>query len=402
MTDIPLPSSFTRQALYDLVWSEPVQSLAKKLSISDRGLAKVCVAANIPVPARGYWAKLQAGKPATKFPLPPRAVGQWDNVSVRVDRWGYARETNADILKEVIPPAPVFTPDMETVAAQAAAMVRRAPVPLRDSHGWHSQIQKLLDADEERARKQAADRYPSSWNAPIFRTPFEMRRLRILNALFTRLTRCGMKPGISGKEGRGLSVTVGTSDVSFKLDSISAAKHLEREKAGYGFTARGDKDRMRLDVDRWWKSTAPLPSWEDKPGDKLERQLREIAAALIVFAEQSLREHEASSHAWRIERKEKALEAERQRIAEEERKRAERKAKMEQARIDHLLGQARALHQAEQIRAYVRAVEMLDAQMPNPMTAEGFEAWSTWALREADRIDPVRSGAYRTRPIETD
>jgi leucyl aminopeptidase len=189
--------------------------------------------------------------------------------------------------------------------------------------------------------------------------------------------------------------------VSFTLDSTSAAKLLEREKAGYGFTARGDKDKMRLAVERWWTSRAALPSWEDKPGDKLERHLREIAAAIIVFAEQSLREHAASSHAWSIERKEKAQEAERQRIAEEERKRAERQAKLEQARIDHLLGQARALHQAEQIRAYVRAVENLDRQTPCPMTPEEFATWSTWALEQADRIDPVRSGRYRTRPVET-
>jgi hypothetical protein len=86
--DTPLPSVFTRQELYDLVWSEPVQSLAKRLSISDRGLAKVCVAANIPVPARGYWAKLQAGRRATRFPLPDRAFGQSDTVPVRRNRWG--------------------------------------------------------------------------------------------------------------------------------------------------------------------------------------------------------------------------------------------------------------------------------------------------------------------------
>lgn len=56
-----MPHEFTRQSLYELAWSEPIQALAKKLSLSDRGLAKICVAANIAVPARGYWAKKQAG-----------------------------------------------------------------------------------------------------------------------------------------------------------------------------------------------------------------------------------------------------------------------------------------------------------------------------------------------------
>ena len=48
-----MPHTFTRQALYEMAWWQPIQSLAKSLSLSDRGLAKICAAANIPVPARG-------------------------------------------------------------------------------------------------------------------------------------------------------------------------------------------------------------------------------------------------------------------------------------------------------------------------------------------------------------
>ena len=46
---------------------------------------------------------------------------------------------------------PAFAPDMDAVTEQAASLVRRSPLPLRGDHGWHSQIQKLLDADEVRA-----------------------------------------------------------------------------------------------------------------------------------------------------------------------------------------------------------------------------------------------------------
>jgi hypothetical protein len=67
--------SFTRAALYELVWSEPMQSLARSFALSDRGLAKICAAANIPVPTRGYWARKEAGKAVTNLTLPPRALG---------------------------------------------------------------------------------------------------------------------------------------------------------------------------------------------------------------------------------------------------------------------------------------------------------------------------------------
>jgi hypothetical protein len=68
--------TFTRQELYDLVWSEPIHTFATKYSISGRGLAKACASANIPVPERGYLAKLQAGKNVFKRPLPPRKLGR--------------------------------------------------------------------------------------------------------------------------------------------------------------------------------------------------------------------------------------------------------------------------------------------------------------------------------------
>jgi hypothetical protein len=249
--------TFTRQSLYELAWSEPLQSLSKKLAISDRGLAKVCAAANIPVPSRGYWAKKQAGKPVSPMPLPPRALGQSDFVHIGRD-WYRSDSDDTEILSTPIPPAPVFTTDMDAVWAQAAILVAKAPLPLRDSHGWHSQIQKLLNADEERAKKQRADPYPSTWNAPLFDGPFEVRRLRIPNALFICLTRCGMSPHVGDKYGRELSITVGTTNVPLVLDSTAATKQIERERQGYGFMARGPRTRC-VSASR---TAGPARSWD--------------------------------------------------------------------------------------------------------------------------------------------
>jgi hypothetical protein len=61
-----------RQQLYDLVWSEPMQRLGKQIGISDVAITKACRKAGIPVPERGYWAKLQSGKKVAKVPLVPR------------------------------------------------------------------------------------------------------------------------------------------------------------------------------------------------------------------------------------------------------------------------------------------------------------------------------------------
>lgn len=62
----------TRSALYARVWQTPISRLAPELGLSDNGLRKLCLRHDIPVPARGHWARAAAGqavKPA-KLPRP--------------------------------------------------------------------------------------------------------------------------------------------------------------------------------------------------------------------------------------------------------------------------------------------------------------------------------------------
>jgi hypothetical protein len=60
----------TRQELYEKMWLRPAISLAAEFGISGRGLGKICRRFEIPVPPRGYWARLAAGKHVTRPPLP--------------------------------------------------------------------------------------------------------------------------------------------------------------------------------------------------------------------------------------------------------------------------------------------------------------------------------------------
>lgn len=73
----------TRQELYELVWTEPMSKLAKRFAVSDRGLAKICAKAEIPVPERGYWARLQAGQARDKTPLSAPAADTPQHVTIR-------------------------------------------------------------------------------------------------------------------------------------------------------------------------------------------------------------------------------------------------------------------------------------------------------------------------------
>lgn len=62
--------TLSRQDLNDLVWSKPMTEVAASLGVSDVALAKRCAAVGIPVPPRGYWARVQAGQTPRKPPLP--------------------------------------------------------------------------------------------------------------------------------------------------------------------------------------------------------------------------------------------------------------------------------------------------------------------------------------------
>ena len=66
-----LASRYDREKIYQEIWSEPIQHVAKRYNLSDVGLAKVCRKLNIPRPGRGYWAIKAAGKVVPKQPPLP-------------------------------------------------------------------------------------------------------------------------------------------------------------------------------------------------------------------------------------------------------------------------------------------------------------------------------------------
>lgn len=60
----------SRAELYERVWTTPMHKLAKEFGLSDVGLAKLCRRHNIPLPGRGYWARIQFGQNPQKTTLP--------------------------------------------------------------------------------------------------------------------------------------------------------------------------------------------------------------------------------------------------------------------------------------------------------------------------------------------
>lgn len=77
---------FKRETLYGLVWTAPVMEVAGRLSVSDVALAKLCRRANIPTPARGYWARTESGQQIPRPPLPAAPEGLPELLRIRGTR----------------------------------------------------------------------------------------------------------------------------------------------------------------------------------------------------------------------------------------------------------------------------------------------------------------------------
>jgi hypothetical protein len=87
LPELPL----SREALYKLVWSEPMLKVGARYKVSSSYMARVCKRLNVPRPGRGYWNKIAVGKAPPVQSLPDLQPGDelaWarDGQSIKMPR----------------------------------------------------------------------------------------------------------------------------------------------------------------------------------------------------------------------------------------------------------------------------------------------------------------------------
>ena len=373
----------SRKELYELVWSEPMKILAPRFGISDVALKKACTRAEIPTPGLGHWAKKAARKGTSQVVLAERPPGMDDEVVVGAGVGYWHSGWSEEELLAALPPRPEFEEPIESVRERIAKTVGKLTVP-REVRLWHPAIDKLLKEDEQRRERQRASSYPSSWDAPLFDTPLERRRLRVLNSLVLATGMMNGKLAISDHEGRSIEFSFYQRRVGIRLDQLRRAK-----RRGHAANSPdADEAKLSLSILESSHSENERIAWQDDEQGKVETRIAEIAIQIILTAELQYREGTIRSHEWRVQRKGELEEEEREKKCQAERAERERQKRLEQARIDRLLKSAAAFQRAEVIRKYVEAIR--SAQTDNSACSrEELEGWSQWALAEADRIDPV-------------
>lgn len=391
----------TRGELHALVWSQPIRSAAKARGISDVALAKQCRKAGVPVPSRGYWNKKRAGKPVAVQPLPPLPIGAVG--AKRLDGLFPATKASgergasclaggvADDGGDAVSPPPVFE-DMTLVRQRIEAAVGEVKVPARLAQP-HPIVARLLRQDDERRAKVSPTSYSFDYYGPKFDRPIQQRRLRILSTLLLAMDRLGCKASGSTHAGERFSINV-AGHWTYILLAVEGAKFGDPFYRGRGHT-RQDGERLRFDiVGHSHDREPPRQTWRDDHQLPLESQATAIACGILLKVEEDARastlwrhRHELETRAARLREAKLAAErAEKDRLAREE-------AAAKQ-RIQSLVDGAEALEKAARIRRYVVAVQQARGAPPGSAEAAAVARWASWALAQADSIDPVISGRF--------
>jgi hypothetical protein len=370
-------TTISRDALHDLVWNEPVRTIAQRMGVSDVWLKKCCAKAGIPVPDRGYWAKLRAYKTVIRQNLPPRPPGMPTDVTIGTDplphRWPPDPEAE---LAAPPPTEPTFVESIEAVTARVDRSLGKVRF-VRDLGSTHRLIRHTLDEDALRRLKPSDAPLRLRYSDPFFETPFERRRLKVLNSLFLALTDAGHQPWLNGPQARNVGVTVGSQKVLFALDH----PRTRTEANGRIQAPREAYEILRLDI------SASGDSWTDDDGGRIEDRLREIVLKLIVIGEVQYRAnaHRAYENACRRRAEMERMIADR--CAEAARLAREKAAKADAERRTALLRMVADHRAALDIRTFVvTALETLGSSIAKEGPAAD---WAAWAFGVADQIDPV-------------
>lgn len=371
----------TRQELFDLVWTFPRQTLAARYpSISAAVVTLTCEEANIPLPGRGYWAKVAEGKKVQRPPLPTRWPGQ-DGVVVlgrRVEHYAVSdRRSEEDIAASAPPTPPAFDDDIDQLVDAAVAQLGPVKVA-RDLAAAHPEILKLLRREKQRREKAAASTW--AWDLPRYQGPFFARQLRILDAVFRGLSPIGKKASIGEdsnfQQGVGTGYTLNGS-IGIGGTRVHLALPLDRVVLPKDAGTYNQKE-VRLVLKSWAGERSSETTWQDDPGRPVEKQLPEILRSLLRHAELQRRTGLQRRYEWELDR---IQDARRRLQAASEKRVAERR--------EALLKQAAAFENASRLRRFADHCEAVGRTPDGAPLGE----WLAFARSVADDLDPTRERA---------
>lgn len=386
--DLTPPETFTRwgqtynvydrEVLYREVWQLPVTEVAKKYSVSDVTVHKICKSLDIPTPPPGYWAKLRAGKPVTipllpKNSAPDKKTGpRTDKPGISSDEWSGSLSFLQEEEREI-----VLSAAAQIWMSEENAELHPKLIAYKDAAiAWENNEKNIEASGWEQWQDKICP--PFFWEELTLET--QPRVYRIIDSLI-----CAMEPlgclltdnldFIVRGEKVSLSIKESKKKIVHTLTKQERKELLEYQEAlkngesaqkpsirKYDYVYKG---RLCLHVDHW-------KEFRDSSKVRLEERLGEILIGL----------YEASE----IMRNERLEREEAQRLLEKEKRCREEGWENYNAEVEKTLAlenEARDYDLACKIRTYVAAVE--SKCEPDNETS----MWIEWAKAKADWYDPI-------------
>lgn len=347
---------YERETLYEEVWQAPVMVVAKRYGISDVMLKKICKRLNVPTPPLGYWAKLYAGKPVERLPLPHTKGPKIFT--------GYVHEPK---MEKSAPPL-AFLDESTRQSVLTACNTISIHRQLTYTHPLITQDQKARIRERERREESHRALITVFGNDDISTSEVPIRGVLDLNVPEALINRAyGILEAIFH--------TVEYLDGKIHTD-------FEHHKTAILLFDQSVRIRMTGKDGQLVVAILEYPSlrktWRDTPHRRLEQQVGQFLIAVFECAHRLQAMHENHISMARHRQQE-----------EQQRQERLRQQQDEQSRFDALERTAQDWQRARIIEAYVAELVQHVEEATQQKERQAMEDYITWAKAKIAWLDPL-------------
>lgn len=377
-------TTISRQDLFDKVWSSPVTRVAAEFGVSDTAVRKMCRRHGIPVPSRGYWAQVAAGRTFPRPKLEPASRARLETV-----RFVGAGQPSPEV-KAVAERLKEKAREGERPAEQGAVGKGMAPQP--HTAADDQEIHPLVVRTRDKLAGVKAGEMARVSGKGLFTVVASAEQADRIARLLTLLLRAMEARGWSAKgDDKGLFLAPDDEPIRFELAEQTTRTPHQRTDAETAALKRFEEGRERAYRRGSWSVTPDppsIPEWDYEPTgqlvltldcggyrhsgmrrkfsdgktQRLEGMVDRLMEALTLYA--------AGEKVWRERQEKERLE---RAEAEKRRKEADRRQRLASKRLEFLELQLQRFRRATEVEAFIALAE---AEGPAEDVVGDFMAWA--------------------------
>lgn len=396
----------SRTELFELVWAKPMTHLAKELGLSDVGLRKICVKFGIPLPARGYWARLQVGRQDPRPVLP----FENNNPQIRLPDEGTAANREqmslmrklAKQAEEAIEPVlrePQEFKDLRCIKTYQAILERIKYLEKRTGQSYEEYKSGRRSFPPKKAFDLAFF-YSREEQIPISATiDNALRAISIADVLIERLGDRGISVELRPvRDSRvcemravkgGQSVEFRFWEPSTKATRSKSLDDLEKlvsdYKSGYE-TIMLPRHILTIEFD----TTYNRSSIQDRVTVKLEQQIDRVVERIALKLEQKAEEHLRHLEWERDYERKREIRLHNERVVED------RSQQLERA-----IEECVKFEQSQQLKRYLKQLSIAVEKLPDEQRAYGL-AWLRMVREQRKSLNPIATRLESFRILASD